>query len=85
MYVCLHQKSIQILQYTCMPVNINVIMNLMHLASEISRSCHANGLLIDIDDSYTSCKYILDDMVLIRSKPRKVDHDLDLKIAFMLS
>ena len=32
--------------------------------------------------THTSCKYILDDMVLIRSKLRKVDHDLDLKIAF---
>ena len=57
-------------------------MNLMHLASQISRSCDTNGLLLDIDYSYTSCKYILDDMVLIRSKLRKVDHDLDLKIAF---
>ena len=56
-------------------------MNLMHLASQISRSLHTNGLLLDIDYSYTSCKYILD-MVLIRSKLRKGDHDLDLKIAF---
>ena len=38
--------------------------------------------LLDIDYSHTSCKDILDDMVLIRSKLRKVGHDLDLKIAF---
>ena len=57
-------------------------MNLMHLVTQISKSWHANGLLLDIDDSYTSCKYMLDDMVLIRSKLRKVGHDLDLKIAF---
>ena len=57
-------------------------MNLMHLGSQISRSWHTNGLLLDIDYSYASCKYILDDMVLIRSKLRKVGHDLDLKIAF---
>ena len=56
-------------------------MNLMHLASQISRSWHANGLLLDIDYSYTSCKYILDDMVLIRSKLRKVGHDLDFKFS----
>ena len=31
--------------------------------------------------SYTSCKYILDDMMSIRSKPRKAGHDLDLKIS----
>ena len=42
------------------------------------------ALLLDIDYSYTSYKYILDDMVLIRSKLRKVDHDLDLKIAFQM-
>ena len=29
----------------------------------------------------TSCKYLLDDMVLIRSKLRKVGHDLDLKFS----
>ena len=57
-------------------------MNLMHLASQISRSLHLNDLLLDIDYSYISCKCILDDMVLIRSKLRKVGHDLDLKIVF---
>ena len=56
-------------------------MNLMHLVSEISKSLYLNDLLLDIDYSYTSCKYILDDMVLSRSKPRKVGHDLDLKIS----
>ena len=56
-------------------------MNFMHLVSQISRSGHANGLLLDIDDSYTSCKYILDDVVLIRSYLRK-GHDLDLKLTF---
>ena len=58
-----------------------VIMNLMHLVSQISRSLHLNDLLLDIDYSYTSCKCILDDMTSIRSKPRKVGHDLDLKIS----
>ena len=38
-------------------------------------------LLIDIDYSYTSCISTLDDMMSIRSYPRKVDHDLDLKIS----
>ena len=57
-------------------------MNLMHLACQISRSWHTNGLLLDTDYSHTSCKYILDDMVLIRSKLRKVGHDPDLKIVF---
>ena len=56
-------------------------MNLMHLASQISRSLHLNDLLLDIDYSYTSCKYILDDVMSIRSKPRKVSPDLDLKIS----
>ena len=59
-------------------------MNLIHLASQISRSLHLNGLLLDIDYSYTSCKCILDDMMSIRSKPRKVGHDLDLKIPLEL-
>ena len=59
-----------------------IIMNLMHLVTQISKSWNANGLLLDIDDSYTGCKYILDDMVLIRSKLRKVGDDFDLKIAF---
>ena len=54
-------------------------MNLMHLVSQISRSWHTNGLLLDIDYSYTSCKYILDDMMSIMSYPRKVGHDLDLE------
>ena len=40
-----------------------------------------NGLLLDIDYSYTSCKYTLDDMTSIRSKLRKVGHDLDLKFS----
>ena len=53
----------------------------MHLVSQISRSLHLNDLLLDIDYSYTSCKCILDDMMSIRSKPRKVGHDLDLKIS----
>ena len=61
-----------------------VILNLMHLASQISRSLHLNDLLLDIDYSFTSCKCILDDTMSIRSKPRKVGHDLDLKI-FTLS
>ena len=56
-------------------------MNLMHLASQISRSLHLNDLLLDIDYSYTSFKCTLDDMVSIRSKLRKVGHDLDLKIS----
>ena len=56
-------------------------MNLMHLVSEISKSLYLNDLLLDIDYSYTSCKCILDDMMSIRSKPRKVGHDLDLKIS----
>ena len=56
-------------------------MNFMHLVSQISRSRHANGLLLDIDYSYTSCKYILDDMMSIRSQPSKVGHDLDLKFS----
>ena len=43
---------------------IYVIINLMHLVSQISRS---NGLLLDFDYSYTSCKYILDNMMSIRS------------------
>ena len=57
-----------------------VMMNLMHLASQISRSLHLNDLLLNIDYSFTSCKCILDDMMSIRSKPRKVGQDLDLKI-----
>ena len=48
----------------------------MHLVSQISGSQHSNGLLLDFDYSYTSCKYILDNMS-IRSYPRKVGHDLD--------
>ena len=44
-----------------------VVMNLMHLASQISRSWQTNGLLFDIDYSNTSFKSILDDMVLISS------------------
>ena len=54
-----------------------VIINLMHLVSQISGSQHSNGLLLDSDYSYTSCKYILDNMMSIRSYPRKVGHDLD--------
>ena len=34
---------------------------------QISGSWHPNDLLLDIDYSYTSFKYILDDMMLIRS------------------
>ena len=56
-------------------------MNLMHLASQISRLLHLNDLLLAIDYSYTSCKCILDGIMSIRSKPRKVGHDLDLKIS----
>ena len=56
-------------------------MDLMHLASQISKSLYLNDLLLDTDYSYTSCKCILDDMRSIRSKPRKVGHDLDLKIS----
>ena len=51
----------------------------MHLVSQISGSQHSNGLLLDLDYSYTSCKSILDDMMSIRSQPRKGGHDLDLK------
>ena len=58
--------------------------NLMHLASQISRLWHANDLLLDIDYSYTSCKYIWDDMMSIRSKPEKIGHDLDLKISLQV-
>ena len=61
-----------------------LIMNLMHLVTQIGKSWHANGLLLNIDDSYTGCKYMLDDMVLIRSKLRKVGLDIDLKIAFSM-
>ena len=57
------------------------VMNLMHLASQISRSLHLNNLLLDIDYSYTSYKCILDNMMSIRSKPRKAGHDLDLEIS----
>ena len=46
-----------------------------------SRSWDPNGLLLDIDYSYTSFNYILDDMMLIRSWTTKVVHDLDLKIS----
>ena len=42
-------------------------MNLMHFASQISTSLYANGLLFDIDYSYTSCKSIWNDMMSIRS------------------
>ena len=56
-------------------------MNLMHLASQISRLLHLNDLLLDIDYLYASCKCTLDDMMSIRSKPRKVVHNLDLKIS----
>ena len=56
-----------------------VIMNLMHLVSQISGSQHSNGLLLDFDYSYTSCKYILDNMMSISSYPRNVGHDLDYK------
>ena len=44
-----------------------VIINLMHLVSQMSGSEHSNGLLLDFDYSYTSCKYILGDMMSIRS------------------
>ena len=57
-------------------------MNLIHLRSQICKTLHANGLLCDIDYSYTSFNYILDDVMLIRSEPRNVGHDLDLKISF---
>ena len=40
-----------------------VIINLMHLVGQISGSQHSNGLLLDFDYSYTSCKYILDNMM----------------------
>ena len=45
-----------------------------------SRSWDPNGLLLDIDYSYTSFNYILD-MMLIRSWTTNVGHDLDLKIS----
>ena len=61
---------------------MHVIMNLMLSGSQISRPLHANGLLLEINYSYTSFKYILHDMMLIRSKPRKAGHNLDLKISF---
>ena len=61
-----------------------VILNLMHVASQISRSLHLNDLLLNIDYSFTSCKCILDDMMSIRLKPRKVGHDLDLKISLLM-
>ena len=54
-------------------------MNLMHLVSQISGSQHSNRLLLDFDYSYTSCKYILDNMMSIRSESRNVGYDLDLK------
>ena len=44
-----------------------VIMNLMHLRSQIKKSWHANCLLLDIDQSYTSCMSTLDDIMSIRS------------------
>ena len=47
----------------------------------ISRSWHANCLLLDIDYSYTSCMSTLDHMMSIMSYPRKVGHDLDFKIS----
>ena len=34
------------------------------------------------DLALTTYKYILDDMMLIRSLPWKVGHELDLKISF---
>ena len=34
--------------------------------------------------TYKSGKYILDDMMSIRSKPRKVGHDLSLKILLLM-
>ena len=43
-----------------------------------------NSLLLSIDYSYTSFKYILHDMMLIRLQTRKVGHDLDLKISFQV-
>ena len=61
---------------------MHVIMNLMLFGSQISRSLHANGLLLEINYSYTSLKYILDDVMSIRSQLVKVGHDLDLKILF---
>ena len=42
-------------------------MVLMHLVSQISGLQHLNGLLLDFDYSYTSCEYILDNMMSIRS------------------
>ena len=54
-------------------------MNLVHLLSQISRSWHENGLLCDIDYSFKS---MLDDVMLSRSWPWKVGHDLDLKFSF---
>ena len=51
----------------------------MHLVSQMSGSQHSNGLLLDFNYSHTSCKYILDNMMSIRSYPRNVGHDLDLK------
>ena len=44
-----------------------VIINLMHLVSQISGSQHSSCLLLDFDYSYTSCKYILDNMMSVRS------------------
>ena len=46
-------------------------MNLMHLGSQTSRSQHENGLLCNIDYSYTSFKSILDDVMLIGHNPEK--------------
>ena len=48
---------------------MHVIMNLVHIVSPISRS-------------HTSFKYILYDMMLIRSYPGNVGHSLDLDISF---
>ena len=59
-----------------------VIMNLLLHGSQIIRSWHANGLWLSIDYLYSDFKYILDDMMLIRSLPWNVGHDLDLKISF---
>ena len=58
-------------------------MNFMLFGSHISMSGYVNSLLLVIDYSHPSFKYILHDMMLIGSQTRKVGHDLNFK--FILS
>ena len=57
-------------------------MNLIHLGSQISsHDMQMAYYLTSITHIYVF-KYILYDIMLIRSYPGKVGHDLDLKISF---